>query len=203
MEIKLSVAKSKFMNTILLFIFGTFHLSVCQDSCAPSNATFPDGPADCIPYSNSTDFCCFLKASDSPATYTKCMRMKNTNVFSIITVGNMRYDVDCHGIKDYEKYFPFENEYKACGYQNPTVPGDCWRFNTDTAPCCLSSTNPTFDVNSNPLCYLFPEDSDFSVKNFSKINKNGTQLYFSCEGKFAKNFNILFLIMLLLFVYIF
>jgi hypothetical protein len=153
-----------------------------QGNCGPANNSMPGGPQDCVPYSNSTDFCCFLNATNSPALFTRCINMKNTDVYSILTVGSMRYDVDCHGIKDYEKYFPFEAEYSACGYSHPSVSADCWRFNTDSQPCCLASTEPTFNPENNPLCYFFPEDSDFSVKNYTKTNKQGVKLYFSCHG---------------------
>jgi hypothetical protein len=192
--------KNKFFSSlkvpIYIFILNSvLEMIYAQGNCGPANISMPKGVQDCVPYSNSTDFCCFLNTTNSPALFTRCINMKNTDVYSILTIGSMRYDVDCHGIKDYDKFFPFESEYKACGYSHPSVSADCWKFNSNEAPCCLASTEPNFNPDYNPLCYFYPEDNDFSVKNFTKYNKQGVSLYFSCHGGERIFTHFLFLIL--------
>lgn len=189
--------------SILIFISLPGYILSNVGLCGPSltNNTLPSSAADCVPYSNSTDFCCYLNTTDAPSLYSACIFVESDNVFSVLNLGNMAYTVDCHGITDYYKYFPFEDEYVACGPQDPQDMGDCWKYNTNTSPCCLASTNDTFSSNLNLLCYLFPQNSAFQAMNYTEVNKYGQSIYFACQGNFLESFyfKIFSVVLLILF----
>jgi hypothetical protein len=108
------------------------------------------------------------------------------DVFTIITVGNMDYSINCTGIEKFDYYFPFEKEYRACGVQSPYLVRDCWKYNDNNTPCCLASIEPTFNYSYNPLCYYYPKNSNMEIKNYTEINREGRKLYFSCHNVIHK-----------------
>ena len=77
-----------------------------------TNSTNAEG---CLTYSGDKFFCCSLYAINSPAPFSVCNAIPKDRTITLKSVGNMQYKVNCTGVKDYNKYFPFEEKYQACG----------------------------------------------------------------------------------------
>ena len=184
------------MNFWLNGLLGLIFLNeiYSQGFCGRTN---PQSAKDCIPYSNSTNLCCYLTSFNSPAEFSICINMKSSDVFSIINVGNMQYTVDCKGAPRYSELFPFEDEYKPCGVNNPSAPADCSKNKTDPSACCLAST--TADFGENPLCYYYPRNYLKEVMNYTEVNKKGKSLYFACSSsQWGYSLMVLFIFLILI-----
>jgi hypothetical protein len=95
----------------------------------------------------------------------------------------MLYNINCTGINDYAKYFPFEAKYTACGIQDPKNETDCSPYPDHNLTCCI--VDITSDFSSNPMCYLFGTQN-------GAFQDNG--FYFRCSS------DVLRLSMLFLFL---
>jgi len=186
--------------TFTIIINMLFELVLSQGDCGPSNLK-PEKTADCLKYSNNTDFCCYLNSVDTPIPFKSCINIKFDNVFSYMTVGEMKYTVDCRGVPNYDELFPFEAEYTPCGIANPSIATDCWKYNSEDKPCCLSSIEPSFNSSYDPFCYFYPKNRDFQVAKYSEVNKNGKPLYFSCNSEYYSMKLFIFLSLLLIVLF--
>ena len=196
------------MKNILLsistFSFLIIELS-CAGRCGPSNY-IPTGPEDCVGYSNSTTYCCYLTMRDAPANYNICYWLDKTDVTPIISIGKLSYRVDCEdkaNMADFNNSFPLENIYSPCGVQNPMSPKDCWPYGTGSGACCMAGSNPNMNGDDDPFCYFFPE-AKFEKINFTvDANVPGLKYYVSCQGSYIKGIYIsklIFIVMLLNFI---
>ena len=148
--------KWQIVKIILVVFFLNDILS--QGICGPEN---PVNSTDCLKtYSNSTDLCCLLSGLEVPSKFKSCIHLKSNAAFSYLTVGNLKYNVDCKGAPDYATYFPFEPQYSTCGIQSPIQTSDCSAFDTTTTSCCMASTDAAFNYNSNVLCYYYPNKNN-------------------------------------------
>lgn len=188
-------------NIHIMFIYIFLILlktSLNYGKCGPPNY-FPEGPEDCVGFSNSTNVCCFLRLLDAPADYQMCYSMNKTSVTAIMSNGKLTYLVDCTGVPDYDKLFPLEackESYTACGVQNPMTAGDCWRYSSSKGACCIVSEREDMDSDkADRFCYYFPEVK-YERKKFSIdiTNKDDTKdkYYVRCKGFYwrVRNFII-------------
>ena len=173
-----------FISNLILFIYsGEF-----TDEC--TNVNNPKSPGDCIKHSYDPYFCCLLESTNTPLEYRVCNLIMKNATTPIKVVGKMNYRLNCTGVPDFEKYFPFENNYKACGVQYAYNESRCSIDNTDDKMCCLASTEPTFNSDYNPMCYYY--------KNQVGTFKDG-DFYFKCSSDIVKiKIFLLFLIILLI-----
>jgi hypothetical protein len=151
------------------------------------SSVVPNKTEDCIMYSDDTTLCCLLESVNTPLQYRICNSLPRNETTPLKRVSNMLYKINCTGIQDYEKYFPFEGRYTACGIQSPKNESDCALYSNDMA-CCLASTTKEFD--KNPMCYEYGNQNG----NFQKDN-----FYFRCSSDYSKfTFFILFSLLVVL-----
>jgi hypothetical protein len=141
----------------------------------------PSTTEDCISASDDDSLCCLLEAVDTPLPYRICNSLPRNHTTPLKRVSNMLYKINCTGVEDYQKYFPFEGIYTACGIQNPKNESDCFPYPENNLTCCLASTTSGFD--NNPMCYLFGTQN-------GAFQKDG--FYFRCSAD-ALKLSILFL----------
>ncbi len=187
----------------LLFVYSLYtHIFLFKFiDCTCGNTTLiPSGPSDCVPYSTESDICCYLTVMEAPATYSNCISLKPENLSPYFQVGNMQYKVNCTGVNDYKKLFPFEENYSHCGINNPTLPSECAKYDHDDNPCCLASTDPTFNETSHLLCYRYPSNPLKLKKNYTEISNDEMKLHFSCScSNISLVYSVLFVIMIFIF----
>jgi hypothetical protein len=178
----------------ILLIFTLLKITFNQGLCGPNS---PKSIDDCLKYSNSTNLCCLITNINGPVNYQQCINIYTDNTFTYSTVGNMQYTINCTGLYDYDRYFPFEQKYKPCGINNPSTSADCAFYSTQNSTCCMAGLDKYFAGNTN--CYHYSKNPDvLAVGNFTEINNYGVQLFFSCDSKFLfVNLFLVFIIMLL------
>lgn len=148
-----------------------------QGICGPTNIT-PNSTDDCIKYTTDTSWCCLLNATNVPALYTVCNYIHKDYPTPLITVGNMNYRMDCHGIDNFKQNFPFEDEYIPCGVQHPSTESDCSKYNKEENTCCMASTDNTFNNTNINYCYFYKS----SKGSFNTLNSENVNLYFKCNS---------------------
>jgi hypothetical protein len=176
----------------ILILINLVYLENClpgQGICGDNNSR-PLNSLDCINYSNSTNLCCFLNATNGLVLFSVCASISKDDPYSSIKVGNMEYSIDCTGAPSYENYFPFNKDYSPCGSNNPLKMSDCWKYNSQNSPCCLGSTDPNFNKSSYPQCYNYPNNKLFENKNFSEFSIYGRKLYFACDSFYLDKYNL-------------
>lgn len=179
----------------VLLMFTLLKITFNQGLCGP-NA--PKSTEDCLKYSNSTNFCCLISNVNGPVDYKQCININSDNTFTYSTIGNMQYTINCTGLNNFDKYFPFEQNYKSCGISNPTTTADCASYSTQNSSCCMTALDSKFSGNTN--CYYYSKNSDvLAVGTYTEMNNYGVQLYFTCDSKFL--FVNLFLVFI--FIYLF
>jgi hypothetical protein len=159
--------------------------------------TNPSSSADCVPYSNSTDLCCFVNSTNAPSAFSVCTTMKSSDVYSFITVGNMQYTVDCKGVPNYNELFPYDQDFSPCGINNPGEASDCNKYSIDSKACCITGTTQDFSGNTN--CYYYPRHISANPMNYTDSNRLGKTLYFWCDGCYlSMKIGIIFLFIFLI-----
>lgn len=190
---KLFYSNKLFLFYIIAIIKETLQQGVCSN-------VIPNSVSDCMINSNSTNYCCLLKAYNVPAQFTTCISMPLDNTSPVITVGNMYYTVNCRGGKDFEIYFPFEDQYTACGVNNPIIASDCSKFNTNNIPCCIAANDTA--MQNNPTCYQYPKNNKLMTKNYTERNSVANiNIYFACIGNYL-GYKKIYLIMTIIILFI-
>lgn len=178
----------KLIFTILIICL-LFNCIYSSRKCGKIN---PTSTADCVPYSNSTDLCCFINSINAPSSFSVCTTMKYTDVYSFITVGNMQYTVDCKGVPNYTELFPYDQDYTPCGINNPGVASDCDKYSKNSKACCITGLTQDFSGNTN--CYYYPRHILANPMNYTDSNRQGKTLYFWCKANYLSiKFGIIFL----------
>ncbi len=147
---------------------------MCGNIVDPKNST------QCLPFSTSDYFCCLLKIEDSPSNFNACYIVeKNTASSTVIQIGKMTYKIDCSGITDFYKYFPFEEKFKPCSTSNPKSISTCTDFIMENnAKCCLGIIKNYPDIRK---CY---STVGLAAKTINYTTTYGDQITLLCDGQY-------------------
>jgi hypothetical protein len=68
-------------NAINIQIIISLYILVLKNCTVPGTCgsvkTLPKDVSDCVKYSTTSEFCCFLNATNAVALYSNCISMKN------------------------------------------------------------------------------------------------------------------------------
>jgi len=136
----------------LFFFMISISFGVINTKGLCGNFTNPKNVTQCLPYSTDNYFCCLLRIENSPSEFQTCYVVeKNTASSSVIQIGKITYNIDCSGIPDFYKYFPFEEKFKPCSTSNPKSISTCTDFQEDDkSKCCLGIIKTYPDIRK---CY--------------------------------------------------
>jgi hypothetical protein len=166
------------------------------------NGINPKNSIDCLNYSTGDFHCCKMYMENSIAEFNTCYKiMKNYTHASIINIGKSSYRIDCSGIKDYYKYFPFEEKFDPCGNSYPKSVSSCTDFlmENKNARCCLGKIKAFPDYGN---CYSTIGLTS-NVINYTTYY--GDELTLFCSKGYLSykiSFNFIFFIFFLLGIFI-
>lgn len=164
------------------------------------NVTNPKNVTECLPYSTEDYFCCLLTIEDSPSDFNTCyMVEKDTASSTEIQIGKITYKLNCSGIPDFYKYFPFEEKFKPCSTSNPKSISTCTDFEMENdSKCCLGIIKSYPDIRK---CY---SSIGLTSNTINYTTSYGDEITLICSGNYielahGKLNSILFYVIFLLF----
>jgi hypothetical protein len=187
------------LKLIFLIIFSSFIAKINSKGLC-GNITNPKNVKECLPFSTQDDFCCLLTIDNSPSDFKTCYLVeKDTASSTVIQIGKITYKVDCTGIPDFYKYFPFEEKFKTCSTSNPKSISTCTDFLMDNnAKCCLGIIKSYPDIRK---CY---SSIGLIANRINYTTSYGDEISLFCSGGYLISLmgnlhKLLFYIVLFLF----
>lgn len=184
---------------LLIFLFSTL-ITKTNAKGLCGNITNPKGSNECLPFSTENFFCCLLTIENSPSDFNTCYVVeKDTASSTVIQIGKITYKVDCSGIPNFYRYFPFEEKFKPCSTSNPKSISTCTDFKMENnAKCCLGIIKSYPDIRK---CY---SSIGLSANTINYTTSYGDEITLFCAGNYVSfvlgNFSVLvFFLVLFLF----
>lgn len=187
--------KGYYTFVIAAMVFSSLLSSVKAKGLC-SNLTSPSNVTECLKYSTQDYFCCYITIQDSPSNFSACYAIdKDTASSSVIQIGKLTYMVDCTGIPDYYKYFPFEEKFQACSIDNPKTIDSCTSYEMEgDQKCCMGLVKSYPDLRK---CY---STIGITSNLVNYTTSYGDELTLICSAEY---FNINFLFFLFYLISIF
>jgi hypothetical protein len=143
-------------------VFSIFLLSIncVTNSCSDLNSSSPRNAEDCYKFSNSTEYCCYIKA---PGSDPSCMKIEKTESPNhVLAINNWVSDQQLNMTCSSEG--PVVAQMNTCsnlGNTQPTTSSQCTDFNNANNLCCFESVN--FFDKSFSACFSRPVNASLDA----------------------------------------